>query len=206
MLIMSFLMVGTGGGLPSTPAKPLALAEHGMLQCWSPDPTKKTCRVIASYRKTGPATYDNKAIVGLSDQGPITVETHTPVEIRGDAVCGPVRIQDIRTGILRKGKEIVSSADAQPILDRVAAIMAPLDGQETCTRYDASGGKLTAKVSIAGSYRPEHDAEVKWISPSDGYSATPQEFDDREANPLMSVLGRQQTLARTPQPPLSGGA
>ena len=170
MLIVTLLMAGAARALASNP---LAPAEQGMSQCWYPDSTKKTCRVIASYRRTGTDTYDNQAIVGLSAQGPITVETHTPVEIRGDAVCGPVRTQDIRTGVLREGKEIVGPADAKPILDRVAVMMAPLDGQETCTRYQVSDGKLTAKISIAGFYRAEHDAEVIWISPSDGYIATP---------------------------------
>jgi hypothetical protein len=173
MLIASLLIVSAFDAPSSRPANPLQLAEQGLLQCWVPDSSKKTCRVIASYRKTGPGMYDNEAKVALSSQGPMTVETHTPVSIRGDAVCGQIRTQEILAGTLRKGDEIVSSADAQPVLNQVARLVAPLDGQETCTRYEPSGPNFKAKISIAGTYRPEHDTEVKWIGPADGYAVTP---------------------------------
>lgn len=174
MLIVSVLIAMAGSSLsaPHT-ADPLESAEEGLLQCWRPDLSNKTCRVIAAYRKTGPGTYDNTAVVAISSRGPTTVETHTPVVVRGDAVCGPVRTQDIRTGVLRQGARVVASADAKPVLDQIAQVMASLDGQETCTRYEPSGPDFTAKISVAGRYRPELDSKFKWISPADGYIVTP---------------------------------
>jgi hypothetical protein len=166
MLIVTLWMA------PAT-TNPLALAEHGLVQCWYPDSARKTCRTIASYRKTGPGAYDNKALVPVSPQGQITVETHTPVVIKGDAVCGPIRMHDVKAGTLRKDGKIVSPAMAQPTLDKVAQMVAPLDGLETCTRYEASGSDLTAKVSISGKYRSDLDSPVKWIGPTDGYTVTP---------------------------------
>lgn len=171
MLITILLMAAAPA--QANPVNPLTPAEQGMVQCWSPDLSKKTCRVIASYRKTGPGTYDNEAIVGLSPEGPLTVETHTPVTLSGDAVCGAVKTQDIRQGTLRRGQNLVGTAVAQHILNRVATLMAPLDGKETCTRYSSAGGKLTAKIWISGAYHPEDDTEVKWISPADGYIIVP---------------------------------
>jgi hypothetical protein len=172
MLFVSLLIAATAISKPN-PANPLALAEQGLSQCWVPDAIRKTCRVIASYRKTGPGTYDNKAVVGLSPQGPMSVETHTPVTVRGDSVCGKVRTEDVETGTLRKSDQVVSSAEAQPVLREIARVVAPLNGQETCTRYESSGISFTAKVSIDGRYRPENDTEVKWISPADGYTVAP---------------------------------
>ena len=173
MLIATLLIGAVGTVAAPNLANPLEPAEHGLMQCWRPDPIRKTCAVIASYRKTGPGAYDNEAIVGLSKQGPVTVETHTPVTLRGDAVCGKVRLQDIQTGILRQGDKVVAAQDAQPILDKVVQVMAPLAGQETCTRYERSGSDFTAKISLEGKYHQDRDTMVKWVSPSDGYTVTP---------------------------------
>lgn len=174
MLLASLLVAAIGGSVPAANAmNPLALAEKGLWQCWRPNFSSKTCRVIASYRKTGPERYDNTAILALSTRGPVTVETHSLVVVRGGSVCGAVRTQDIEAGIVRNGARIVASADAQPILEQVAQIMAPLNGQETCTRYERSGPDFIAKISVAGRYRPELDTKVKWISSADGYTVTP---------------------------------
>jgi hypothetical protein len=174
MFIPILLIVSAASATSAqSPANPLVFAERGLLQCWHPDLSKKTCRVIASYQKTGPGKYDNKAIVAISSQGPITVETHTPVTLRGDAVCGQVRTEDIQTGILRKADKVVASTDAQPVLNRIVQVVAPFAGQETCTRYEPSGPDFAAKISIEGKYRPDLDTKVKWITPADGYSVMP---------------------------------
>jgi len=168
------LIAVTAQAVPTpNPTNPLALAEQGLSQCWVPDLKRKTCRLIASYRKTGPGTYDNKAIVALSREGSMSLETHTPVIVRGDSVCGKVRTQDVKEGILRRGDQVVSTLEAQQVLDRVAELVTPLDGRESCTRYEASGGDFTAKISIDGKYRPENDTDVKWINPTEGYAVAP---------------------------------
>lgn len=166
MLIVAFWMAAPA-------SNPLALAEQGLVQCWHPDSVNKTCRTIASYRKTGPGEYDNAALLPLSPQGRITIETHTPVVLKGDAVCGPIRMHDATAGILRKDGKIVPPAIAQPTLDKLAQLVASVDGLETCTRYEASGPNLIAKVSISGKYRPDLDSPVKWIGLMDGYIVTP---------------------------------
>ena len=154
-------------------SNPLALAEQGLVQCWHPDSAKKTCRTIASYRKTGPREYDNVALLPLSPDGRVTIETHTPVVLKGYAVCGPIRIHDAAAGILRKDGKIVPQAIAQPILNKVAQSVASLDGLETCTRYEASGPDFIAKVSVSGKYSSDLDSAVKWISLADGYTVKP---------------------------------
>jgi hypothetical protein len=69
--------------------------------------------------------------------------------------------------------QVVSAADAEPILDRIVQAVAPWDGQETCTRYEPGTVDFTAKVSIEGTYRRDLDTKIKWISPADGYTVVP---------------------------------
>lgn len=83
------VLIAIAAGNAAAPSNPLARAEAGELQCYRPDVAKKTCQSIASYERTGPGTYDNKALVALSNEA--TLETHTPVVLKGDAVCGYIR-------------------------------------------------------------------------------------------------------------------
>jgi hypothetical protein len=167
------LFVAAALGAPSGAGRvnPVAMAEKGQLQCYRPDVEKKTCQAIASYRRTGPGTYDNKALVPLSPNA--TLETHTPVVIRAGAVCGFVSGQDALAGMLRVDGAVVEPEKAKPILERVAQAMAPMADKEICTRYEPSGTDFTAKISIGGTYRPNRDEPVKWISPTEGYTVTP---------------------------------
>lgn len=154
----------------TAPANPLALADKGKLQCYRPDVEKKTCQSIASYQRTGPGTYDNKALIPVPADA--TLETHTPVVIKGGAVCGFVRGQDVIAGTLRVHGEALDPEKAKPILESIVQAMASMAGKEICTTYVPSGTDFTAKISITGSYRSDQDETVKWIRPTDGYTVT----------------------------------
>jgi len=164
-------MIAIASGSAAAPSNPLARAEARELQCYRPDVAKKTCQSIASYELTGPGIYDNKALVALSNEA--TLETHTPVVLKGDAVCGYIRAQDMLAGTVRNRGLVLAPDAARSVLEKVAQSVAAFANKEICTRYVPSGADLTAKVSIAGTYRPDQDAKVKWIGASDGYSVTP---------------------------------
>ena len=171
MLLSLFVAAAVGEPVGATSSNPIALAEKGEVQCYRPDVQRKTCQSIASYRRTGSGTYDNTALIPLGPNA--TLETHTPVVIKAGAVCGFVRREDILAGTLRVDGAIVEPEKAKPILERVEQAMAPMADKEICTRYESSGADFTAKVSIAGTYRPDQDEAVKWISPAEGYTVTP---------------------------------
>lgn len=152
-------------------ANPIAKAESGELQCYRPDVQNRTCESIASYERTGPGTYDNRAVIALGNGA--TLETHSPVVIRGDSVCGFIRSQDLTAGTLRVGGKVMPAEAAKPVLERMVHAMASLADKEICTRYERSGAAFTAKISIAGTYQPDKDEAVKWIDPADGYTVTP---------------------------------
>src|SRR6476469_1174748 len=84
---------------PGSTENPLPRAEQGQLQCYEPDTAKKTCHSIAEYRRTGPGDYDNKAIVAVGNG--LTLETHSPITLKGGAVCGLIKSEDVMAGTLR---------------------------------------------------------------------------------------------------------
>jgi hypothetical protein len=171
MFLSVFVAAAVGAPSATSLTNPLGMAEKGKLQCYRPDVEKKTCQSIASYQRTGAGSYDNKALIPLSPNA--TLETHTLVLIKAGAVCGFVRGQDVLAGTLRIDGSVVEPEKAKPILERVAQAMAPMADKEICTTYEPSGTDFTAKISIGGTYRPDQDETVKWISPAEGYSVKP---------------------------------
>src|SRR5438874_364260 len=83
-----------GASLPA----PVAQAASGQLQCSAPDTTRKTCSTLAGYRIGADGTIDSTAVVLISKNPIITMETATPVQIRSGEVCGRIRNQDIDAG------------------------------------------------------------------------------------------------------------
>ena len=170
-MLSVFMAAALGASSAANPANPIAAAEEGRFQCYRPDVQKKTCQSIASYRRTGPQTYENTALIPLSSNA--TLETHTAVVIKSDAVCGFINGRDVLAGTLRVNGAVVESEKAKPILERVAQAMAAMADKEICTKYQPSGTDFTAKISIQGSYQPDQDQAVKWINPLEGYVVTP---------------------------------
>jgi len=120
------VLIAVSAGAQSVPAMTnlLANADKGLLQCYRPNVQNKTCQSIAAYQHVDADTYDNKAIIPVSKN--VTLETHTPVVIKGDAVCGSIRAEDTTAGLLRVDNLQVDSTAAKPVLERIAQAMAPL--------------------------------------------------------------------------------
>jgi len=172
ILVSVIVAIGVGAAPAASPGNPLAMAEKGYLQCYRPDVQNKTCQSIASYRRTGPGTYDNKAVLPISSDGPTTLETHTPVVVRNGAVCGQIRARDFMAGTLRVDGSAVPPEEAKPVLEAMAQAVRPFANKEICTRYEPSAGDLTAKITIAGKYQADQDEPVKWITDAEGYTVT----------------------------------
>lgn len=170
MLVIPFLLSASAAA-PAGSVNPLTKAEQGLLQCYRPDVSNKTCQSIASYRRTGPDVFDNKAIIPLGNGA--SLETHTPVTLKDGAVCGVIRAEDVIAGTLRMGQTAVATEQAKPVLERIAQGLAAFAGKEICTRYQPTGADFTARVTIAGAERPDQSVTVKWISASDGYTVAP---------------------------------
>ena len=183
MLLISVLMAASFGA-PENAAStdPLARANDGELQCYRPSIEKKTCQSIASYRRTGPGTYVNNALLPVGDD--VTLETHSTVAIKGDAVCGSITRQEILAGTLRVHNQVVDPQTAKPLLGRAADAISAFFGKEFCTTYHQSGSDIIAKASMDGVRQPDKDSIVKWIAPTDGYTVAPTQQAYRTEIPM----------------------
>jgi hypothetical protein len=154
-------------------ADPLAEGLAGKLQCYRPDPVKKTCGALSAYSQRRDGAILNSADVMLSPNPVVVMHTLSTVEIKGDAVCGPLRKADIDTAtILVNGKELPEE-QAVGARAQIATAFQAMLGKEVCTTYVPDGDKLSAKVSVDGTPNPAFTQTVIWVSPADGYKVGP---------------------------------
>lgn len=154
------------------PSDPLAPAQYGQVQCFSPDPATKTCNSIAAYIPSGNG-FTNTATILLSSRPAVTMTTSTQVQVRGGAVCGTLREDDIQSAKVKVDGRELSPEEASLVVSAVADAVNDYVGQEICTTYVAAADGWTAKASVQGTPQPELDQPVIWVSPSDGYKVAP---------------------------------
>jgi hypothetical protein len=153
-------------------AGPLDKARDGNLQCYEPNVVRKVCNSLAGY------TFENGKILNqaevlVSPAPSLVMKTVSPVEIRGDAVCGPVRKKDIETAKILVQGQLLNEVDAKSIKAQLESAFGTRLGKEICTTYRKQGDMLVTEVTIAGLSHPELKETVIWVAPSAGYRVAP---------------------------------
>ena len=167
------LLVAASAPTNYASVNPLDPAKDGSVQCYMPDDQRRTCHSIAAYVPIDKSTYANQAAVLISKDGPVILETVTPVTLKAGAICGFIRGEDIRSGKLYIAQRLLPPVEATPLLAQLAQSAKWLEDIEICTSYISTKDGLTAKVSYDGAYQENSDQRVKWIRPGDGYSVAP---------------------------------
>ena len=173
MVFFALLALTAATGGADVVSNPLAPAMAGQLECTRPDDQKKTCRSIASYRLVEGSTYSNTATILISPDGPVIFEVTSPVTLKGEAVCGVMKPEDVSSGKLRVAGTLLDDAQAAPALARMVTGLSGLMNKEICVTYQASAGGLIEKATIDGVYQVNQDQVVEWVSPDAGYVVAP---------------------------------
>jgi hypothetical protein len=171
-LAIAAAIAGTGSpALSAALPELIAPAAEGKLQCYSPDAGRKTCRSIAGYG-TGPnGRIDDIAVVLISADPPVTMETVSPVEVRGRQICGRISSRDIDAA-----KFLVAGAAASPtqtasLREGMRSALKEVFGKEICTTFVPDGEAFIARGTADG--KRLDDQRVIWVSPEEGYLVGP---------------------------------
>ena len=149
----------------------IAPAGEGMLQCYSPDTSRKTCRSLAGYGAGPNGRIDNIAVVLISADSPVTMETVTPVEVKGRQVCGRISSQDIDAAKFQIGGAPADPTLAASLRESVKHALQGMFGKEICTTFVQDGEAVIARGTADGERLT--DQRVIWVSPEDGYLVGP---------------------------------
>jgi len=153
---------------------PLAPATSGQLQCYSPDTTRKTCISLASYKPGANGTIDIAAVVLISKDPVVTMETVSPVEVKAGQVCGKVRSQDIDAAKFGVAGQLLDAKQAAPLREQMRRTFVNVFDREICTAYVDQGRTSLARSTMDKVPLPAStDQQVLWVSPTDGYRVAP---------------------------------
>ena len=173
-----FVFLAAGAALASPALKgtlpdPIAPAARGELQCYSPDRSNKTCNSLASYKREPDGTIDNMALVLISKNPLITMETVSPVAVKSGQVCGKIRERDIDQAKFTNGHDALDASQVERLRQQLRVAFRDMFNHEICTRYSAEGDVLVAKVTKDGVPMPTAEQRVIWVSPKEGYRVSP---------------------------------
>ena len=153
---------------PPLPA-PIAEANSGRMQCYSPNIARKTCQSMGGYKPGKSGVIDNTAVVLISPKPLVVMETVSPVKVKAGKVCGPLRAKDIDASKIMTNSKVVEGKQATAIRQQMKAALKNMLGHEVCTAYIPKDGMLLAKATLDGVEKPELDQKVIWVSRADGY-------------------------------------
>jgi hypothetical protein len=152
---------------------PLASAARGLVECYTPDDQRKTCRVIASYTALGGGRYDSSSLMLVSPQGPITLEINAPLVVKSGQACGTIQRRQLEAASVRVAGRLVDRATTDRIWAAVEQSLEPMINREVCTAYTSSASGMTATNIVDGRWLVDDEQQVKWIRPRDGYRVAP---------------------------------
>ena len=165
---------GFGSAACSAPLPPpIAPADQGRLQCYTPDVARKTCQSLSAYRSGGDGVIQNTAVVLIAPSPPILMETVTPVEIRAGQVCGAIRPKDIDDAKFTVSGQPADPAQATRLREAIRNAMKDMFDHQICTAYVPDGDALLAKAIVDGVPRPALDQKTVWVAPDEGYKVSP---------------------------------
>jgi hypothetical protein len=176
MKSLVFLAAGIvfGSAAMSAPLPdPIAPAAKGLLQCYQPDKSHKTCSSLAGYKSAAGGTIDNTAVILISRSPLITMQTVSPVEVRSGRVCGSLRDRDIDEAKFSDGAHPLEARKAELLRQQLKVALKDLLNHEICTTYVPDGDGFLAKETKEGVPMPGTDQHVIWVSPRDGYRVSP---------------------------------
>ena len=154
-------------------ADPLAEGLAGKVQCYRPNPDKKTCGALSSYSLRRDGAILNTAEVMLTANPVLVMRTTSTVTVKGEAVCGPVRKEDIDSATITVNGSALPDDKSVAVKAQIAGAFKDMFGKEVCTTYVPTGDKLTAQVTLDGKLKPEYSQTVIWVKPEDGYTVAP---------------------------------
>jgi hypothetical protein len=154
-------------------ADPLAEGFAGKQQCYRPNVEKKTCAALSGYSLRHDGAIVNTADVLLSPNPQVVMRTISTVQFKDEAVCGPMRKEDIQVATILVNGAPLPEDKAVSARAQIIGAMKSMLGREVCTTYVPDGDKLSAKVTVDGAAKPEYTQTVIWVAPEDGYRVAP---------------------------------
>lgn len=166
-----FTILAMAAAAAAAPINPLEPAERGQLECSDPDPRRKTCTSLSSYRLEADGYYTAIATVLMMEEPRLTLAIGIRLRLVSGEVCGRLTPADLGRAKVTAPERTFRLKEEAFLLAEMTKLwqaMGMLD-RELCSTYRQDGQEFVTRTSIEGQARPDLDQRIRWVSPQDGY-------------------------------------
>jgi hypothetical protein len=181
MAIFALLAAATAVAAPLP--EPIAQADAGQAQCYTPNIAAKTCASLSTYRRRADGGIDNIASVLLTNSPVLIMTTVQDVTANIGRVCGALSGADIATARFTLSGADVGEAKAAGLRAQLTRVFAEILDHMVCTTYVPDGSGFVAHITFDGVPRPGLDQRVIWVTPADGWKVAPPPTSSSPAVP-----------------------
>lgn len=164
MIILVLMAAAVTAPLPD----PIAPANEGKLQCFSPNLAAKTCASLNKFSRSPDGAIDNESTVLIAVTPLVTMTTISPVTITGRRVCAVTTPAVIAAAHFTISGAVPDDAHTAELKAKVTKGYGPILGHTVCTLFEADGSGFTAHISLDGLPSPGVDQRVIWVG--DGWT------------------------------------
>lgn len=152
----------------------LAQSKSGKLICVNPDLATKTCSSVSSYSVSDDGSVIETTEVLLTPDQPLTLTMSIETKIDGSSICGVMKLEDLKRGIVRMNGAAIPPDRSALVLQRLEASMGSLAGREVCDalRIESNGLVKYGQVDRVDIKLP--GKPVTWISSTEGFKVAPR--------------------------------
>jgi len=125
--------------------------------------------VLSRYTFGAGGSISNDAEMLVLSDPFVVMSMSSPVVVRGGALCGPLREEDLARATFAVNGAAASAEDAESLRRAITRQMAPTMNLEVCTTFTPVDGGFRADSSVAGTPHPEMSEPVLWVNPADGW-------------------------------------
>jgi len=151
----------------------LAPARAGQLQCFEPNVAAKTCQSLGSFVFHANGSIDNVAEILLMPSPAIVMRASGPVTVENNAICGPLRAEDIEAATFTINGAAASAEESAQLKAAMGQQLAPMIGVQNCLTLTSDGDGLRADSTIGGTSRPDLTQRAIWVGANDGWRVAP---------------------------------
>lgn len=145
---------------------PIARAQGGVVECFSPNTLTRTCAGMSAYRILDDGKIASDQVVLIQNHPLVILSGTSIVYMRDGMVCDRVEQVDIDSARFTIDGAPAPADVAQSLRNALAASLSGID--ELCARYtpEADGARVT--VFADGVERPDLSDHMIWVRREDG--------------------------------------
>jgi hypothetical protein len=152
---------------------PIAQADSGQAQCYTPDVARKVCASMSAFRRRADGGIDNTSTVLLARSPLVLMTTVQDATANIGRLCESMTRANIVTAQFQVNGAALDDAKSAELRAQVTQAFAEILDHMVCTTFVADGSHFVAHLTFDGVPRPALDQRVMWVNPADGWKVAP---------------------------------